>query len=211
MNLAWIHRRMHDSTTCAGVRSRVLSATRSRNRARGVAQLGRALASGARGRRFKSCHPDFARNIERARRLRFSTAAGGRVRVPRCSRVDASFTPRSRAPSGLVRAPASRCSACAVLDSGCAGVANPVTPTLLGTSRWQRCGRRGPSAVRRSVGEETRRSRIRSHTVSRSRRSQPRCRAVRRPANAPMPPQAPAAAVFNRIRRARSRSSLQSG
>ena len=27
-------------------------------RSRGVAQLGRALASGARGRRFKSCHPD---------------------------------------------------------------------------------------------------------------------------------------------------------
>lgn len=27
-------------------------------RLRGVAQLGRALASGARGRRFKSCHPD---------------------------------------------------------------------------------------------------------------------------------------------------------
>lgn len=26
---------------------------------RGVAQLGRALGSGLRGRKFKSCHPDF--------------------------------------------------------------------------------------------------------------------------------------------------------
>jgi hypothetical protein len=33
------------------------------NTLRGVAQLGRALGSGPRGRKFKSCHPDFGMEV----------------------------------------------------------------------------------------------------------------------------------------------------
>ena len=49
---------------CRCPRSAILFGPAAEAAIRGVAQLGRALASGARGRRFKSCHPDFARNIE---------------------------------------------------------------------------------------------------------------------------------------------------
>lgn len=38
-----------------------------KNKDRGVAQPGRALASGARGRRFKSSHPDFAKIFKLSR------------------------------------------------------------------------------------------------------------------------------------------------
>jgi hypothetical protein len=51
---------------CRGPDSAILFGPAAKAASRGVAQLGRALASGARGRRFKSCHPDFARNIESA-------------------------------------------------------------------------------------------------------------------------------------------------
>ena len=47
---------LHPPLTDGWIGSR--SRFRSRQTPRGVAQLGRALSSGGRGRRFKSCHPD---------------------------------------------------------------------------------------------------------------------------------------------------------
>ena len=94
-------------------------------RSRGVAQLGRALASGARGRRFKSCHPDSLEGpLEALPRRTFDVlgvllgpARPARAAGPRCGParlVDSSASPDRRGeslprpPNQSVRAPQPR-------------------------------------------------------------------------------------------------------
>jgi hypothetical protein len=128
--------------------------------ARGVAQLGRAPALGAGGRRFKSCRPDF-RKSRRSRDLRDTPGRRGAAltrptrypldtRTPRRTRhADEALFPittKAALPAGALSSPDRELFPLRRSFSRCAGV-SPAAPELLPLRRnFSRCAGTSPAA-----------------------------------------------------------------